>query len=63
MPKHRGLDASSSKFHDQLGDLLRGEGYQQHIPNLQSDGLAWPVDYLDEVRRHVCLPHSLLNVA
>ena len=50
------LDRSSSKFHDQLGNILYGEEYQRCASNLQGDDLVWLVDYLDEVRRRISLP-------
>jgi len=55
------LDRSSSTFHDQLSSILYGEEFRQHVPNLQSDGLVWLVDYLDKVRRRVSLLRSLLK--
>ena len=59
---HR-LHRSSPKFHDQLRDILFGEGCEQSVPNLQNDDLVLLVNYLDEVRRHVALPRSLLKQA
>jgi hypothetical protein len=55
------LDKSLSGFHDQLSSILYGEEYQQCVPNLQGDDLVWIVDYLDNVRRHVAIPHSSLK--
>ena len=51
------LDRSSSDFHDQLCNILYGEGYRKSAPNLQADDLVCLVEYLDKVRRHVTLPH------
>ena len=59
---HR-LDGSSPDFHDQLQNAIRGEEYVQCEQNLEGDDLVWLVDYLDEVRRHVALPHSPLKPA
>ena len=53
------LDKSSSEFHDQLSSILYGQEYQEHVPNLQGDRLAWLVDYLDKVR----LPVSPLRLS
>ena len=55
------LDRSSSRFHDQLNDVLYGGEYRMYLPNLQDDDLAWLVDYLDEVRCRIVFPHSLLK--
>ena len=55
------LDRSSSGFSDKLGNILHGKVYQECVPNLQGEDSAWLVDYLDEVRRHVALPHSLFE--
>lgn len=59
---HR-LDKSSSRFHDQLSNLLYGEEYRQCVPNLQGDDLLWFVDYLDRVRHYTALPRSPLKPA
>ena len=53
----RHLDRSSPKFHDQLSNIVHGGEYQGCVSNLQGDDLVWLVDYLDEVRRRVALPH------
>jgi len=57
----RRLDRSSSDFPDQLSNVLYGEEYQKCVPNLQSDDLAWLVEYLDKVCRHVALPRPPLK--
>lgn len=57
---HR-LDKPSPDFHDQLCNILYGEEYVQCVPNLQNDDAVWLIDYLDTVRCHVALSHSLLN--
>ena len=49
------LNRSSSRFHDQLSNILYGEEFEQHVANLDSDGLLPLVDYLDMVRHHVSL--------
>jgi len=43
------LDRSSSKFHDQVSNILYGEEYRQWVPNLPSEDLVGLVDYLDKV--------------
>ena len=57
---HR-LDRSSSDFHDQLHNVLRGEEYVQCEENLEGDDLVWLIDYLDKVRRHLALLRLLLS--
>jgi len=54
----RRLDRSSPGFHDQVCSVLHEEEYQKCVPNLQGDDLVWLVEYLNEVRRQVALPHS-----
>jgi hypothetical protein len=49
------LNRSSLRFHDQLSNILFGEEYNQCVPELQNDDLAWLVDYLDGVRRRITL--------
>ena len=49
------LDRSSSRFHDQLSNILYGEEFKQHVTNLDANGLLWLVDYLDKVRHRVSL--------
>jgi len=55
------LDRFSSKFDDRICNILYGEEYQQCVPNLKNDDLAWLVEYLDKVRRRVSLLCSLLT--
>jgi len=55
------LDRSSSKFHDQLSDILCKAEYKQWVPNLQGDDLVGLVDYLAKVRRRISLPRSSLT--
>jgi len=43
------LDRSSSKFHDQVSNILYGEEYRQWVLNLRSEDLVGLVDYLDKV--------------
>jgi len=54
----RGLDKSSSKFHEQVSDILYGEEYKQWVPELQGDDLVGFVDYLNQVRHPVSLVRS-----
>ena len=44
------LDKTSPQFHEQLSRFFRGSHYQNVFPSLQSEGLAWLVEYLDSVR-------------
>ena len=43
------LDKTSPQFHNQLIDFLRGKEYRDVVPSLQSEDLAWLVEYLDVV--------------
>ena len=45
----RDLDRTSPHFYGQLSDFLRGDEYQNAVPNLQGEDLAWIVEYLDSV--------------
>ena len=56
------LDRSSSRFHDEVSNILYGGEYKQSVPNLQDNDLVRLIDYLDEVRRRVLLLHTLLNL-
>ena len=47
----RCLDRSSSNFHNQLTNVLYGEGYERSVLNLQGSDLVSLVDYLDKVCR------------
>ena len=55
------LNRSSPDFHDQLCSVIYGEEYRESVPNLQGEDLVCLVDYLDEVRRHISPPRSLLK--
>lgn len=44
------FDKSLPGFHSQLCDVLRGQEYEQCVPNLGHDDSVWLVQYLDEVR-------------
>ena len=50
------LDRASPHFYEQLSDFLRGDEYQNAVPNLQGEDLAWLVEYLDSVL--VGIPNS-----
>ena len=55
------LDKSSPGFHDQLCNILYGKEYRKRVPNLQREGLAWLVAYLDEVCHRVAHPSHRLS--
>ena len=55
------LDRSSSKFHDQVSDILYGEGYRECASSLQGNDLVWLIDYLDEVCCHITTPTLCLR--
>ena len=57
----RNLDGTSPDFHNQLVDLIRGSEYRDAIPNLEGEGLAWLVDYLENVSLHNVSPHPALT--
>jgi len=59
----RRLDSFSSKFHDQLCNVLYGREYKQLVQNLQDDDLVWVVDYMDKVCRLITLPYPPLKLA
>lgn len=59
----RRLDSSSPKYHNLLGQFLSGDEYKLWVPALRGEDLLRFVDYLDSVRLHVILPHSLLKLA
>lgn len=55
-------DKSSRDFGIQLNNILHGPEYVEWEKKLEGDDLVWFIDYLDEVRRHVILSHSLLKL-
>ena len=61
LQKLRGLDESSLEYHDQLCNIIYGEGYERCVGGLQGDDLVELVDYLDKVRCRVALLRSYLS--
>ena len=57
----RHLDGSSSRFPDQVSNILYGGEYKQWVPTIQGDDLVGLVDYLDKVRCRVSLLCSPLK--
>ena len=49
LQKLRDLNKTSSDFHSQLTDFLRGNEYRDAVPSLQGEDLDWFIDYLDNV--------------
>ena len=49
LQQFRDLDRASPHFQEHLSNLLRGNEYQNILPKLQSEDLAWLVEYLDGV--------------
>ena len=47
--KLHGLDKASPESCEQLINFLHGDEYQKILPELQSEDLAWLVEYLDNV--------------
>jgi hypothetical protein len=56
------LDKASPQFHEQFGHFLRGNVYRNVLPSLQSESLAWLVEYLDSVRPETTLLHAEFNI-
>jgi len=57
----RDLDKTSSQFHKQLIEFLRGNEYRDVVPTLQREDLAWLVEYLDNVSLRAIFSHFALN--
>ena len=55
------LDKASPQFHEQLSSLLHGNAFQSAFLNLQSESLAWLVEYLDSVRLKTTLLHLFVQ--
>ena len=53
------LDLFDKPFKIQLDSILNWREYQECVPALDKDDLVWLVNYLDKVRLHAVLPHSL----
>jgi len=52
----RGFDKASPQFHEDLSNFLRSEGYRSAVPSLQTEDLAWLVEYLDSVSLQTISP-------
>ena len=61
LQKLRGLDESSLEYHDQLCNIIYGEGYERCVGGLHGDDLVELVDYLDKVRCRVALLRLYLS--
>ena len=57
----RYLDKTSPQFHEHLSNFFRGNVYQDILPGIQNEGLAWLVEYLDSVRPQITLLNAVLN--
>ena len=57
----RRLDESSTRFPDQVNNILYGEDYTQWVQTIQGDDLVDLIDYLDKACYHVSLLHSPLR--
>jgi len=55
------LDKASPQFHKKLVEFLRGNEYQDVVPILQREDLAWLVEYLDNVSLRAIFAHFALN--
>lgn len=58
----RDIDKTSPLFHEQLSNFFRRSVYQNVLPNLQNESLAWLVEYLDSVRLKTTLLYRMLNI-
>ena len=56
------LNVTSPGFHDQLSNVLYGEGYKKCVSGLQDDDVVQLVDYLDKVCCCAALFHSSLRL-
>ena len=54
----RDLDTSSPDFSDQLNNILRGQEYEECVPELSVGDSTWLVNYLDKVRLIVPLSNA-----
>ena len=50
------------QFHEQLSNFLRRNLHEDIFPGLQSESLAWFVEYLKSVRPKITLLHAILNI-
>ena len=62
LQQFRGLDRASPHFYEHLSNVLRGNEYQNILPKLQSEDLAWLVEYLDDVSLQITFLHTALIV-
>lgn len=54
----RGLNKSSTNFHDQISNILYGEEYKQWVQDINAGDVVRLVDYLDRVRHSAALSAS-----
>ena len=57
----RDLDGTSPQFHTQLTSFFCGNVYQDALPRLRSEDLAWLIEYLNNVRLQVIFLRATLN--
>ena len=62
LQQFRGLDRASPHFYEHLSNVLRGNEYQNILPKLQSEDLAWLVEYLDDVSLQITFIRTALIV-
>ena len=62
LQQFRDLDRASPHFHEYLSNTLRGEEYQNILPKLQNEDLAWLVEYLDNVSLQIIFLRAALIV-
>ena len=62
LQQFRDLDRASPYFHEHLNNTLRGKEYQNILPKLQNEDLAWLVEYLDNVSFQVTFLRAALIV-
>ena len=62
LQQFRGLERASPYFYEHLKNILRGKEYQNILPKLQSEDLAWLVEYLDNVGLQITFLRAALIV-
>ena len=63
LQKLRDFNGTSSQFHEELSDFIRGHVYRSALPSLQSENLTWLVEHLDSVSLRSTLRCTTLNIS
>ena len=59
----RDLNKASPQFHEQLSNFFRGDVYQNVLPHLSGDNLAWLVEYLGGVSLQIIFFRAVPNTS